>query len=158
MTLVARISAVVTRIAQEFKAVRLLRGASNGLAPLDANKFVLALNLPNAWARLVQNLPSGTPPTILPIDWRKGLLVNITMPSANLSPTVNDFQFPVMGEEHIIILKNSTGAPRNFVLPTSTAHRSNVVSIAVGNNQRRKLIGHFDGAVYDWSVETAKTL
>ncbi len=158
MTLSSRISAVVTRIAQEIKAVRLLKGASNGLAPLDTNGFVPALHLPNAWARLVQNLPSGTPPVIFPIQWNRGLLVNITMPAANLAPTINDFQFPVMGEPHVIILKNSTGASRNFVLPTSLFHRSNVISIAVGNNQRRKLTGHFDGTVYDWSVENAKTL
>ncbi len=107
MTLAARISAVVTRIAKEIKAIRLLRGAINGVAPLNANGFVPALHLPNAWARLVQNLPAGTPPVILPINWSKGLLVNITMPAANLSPTVNDFQFPIMGEPHIIILKIS---------------------------------------------------
>ena len=152
MTLQARISLLAARIAQEIKAVKLLRGAANGTAPLDSSQKVPAANMLNAWNRLVQNLSA------LPIDWRLGLIVKFTMPAATVTATVGSFNFPITGETHIIILLNTTGASRNFVLPAVATHRSNVTTIAVGNNQRRKCIAHFDGAVYDWTIENAKAI
>ena len=152
MTLEQRISFFAARVAQEIKAIFQSKGAVNGIAPLDSAQKVPAVNMLNAWNRLVQNLSA------LPIDWRLGLIVKFTMPAATVTASVGSFNFPITGETHIIILLNTTGASRNFVLPNVATHRSNVTTIAVGNNQRRKCIAHFDGAIYDWTIENAKAI
>jgi hypothetical protein len=152
MTLRERLILFATRVATEIKAVRGLRGATNGVAPLDAGSRVPVANMPVTLVRAAQNV------SVLPINWANGLLVKFTMPAANVTSTITSFLNPVAGETLVLILLNSSGATRNFVLPAVATHKTNVASVAVGNNQRRKLIAHFDGATYDWTVEATKTL
>ncbi len=96
--------------------------------------------------------------TAIPIDWSLGLFVEFTMPAANVTTTVANYLNPIAGERHVLILKNATAASRNFVLPTAATHKSPTLTVAVGTNQRRKLSADYNGSVYDWTVEAAKTL
>lgn len=155
MSFAQRLSAFAERVREEFNEWTALRGAANGLAPLDADSKLSGLYLHNAYNRLVQTLTTVSPSS--PIDWRNGLFVQIDI-SANLSPGVTGFLNPFTGEAHVIILRNSSGANRTFTLPNVATHKANTYSITVNNNQRRKLIAHFNGAVYDWTVEAGKTL
>lgn len=147
-----RLTNLVVGIREKFNAFTQSKGAANGLAPLDAQVKVAGIYLYNAYNKLVQNL------TALPIDWRNGLYVKFTMPAANVTATVSSFNFPITGEAHIIVLLNNSGATRTFNLPNVATHKASTYAISLNNNQRRKLIAHFDGATYDWTIEAAKTL
>jgi hypothetical protein len=154
-TLEQRIVLVVKRIQTEFNRWTLLRGAASGLAPLNGSSVVPDANLPRYVRRLVQTIAAF--PANWTINWTNGLVVYITMPAATLTTVASTYQNPILGDIHTIILTNTTGASRNFVLP-ATGHKASATTLAVGNNQRRKMTAVFDGSVYDWTVDPAKTL
>jgi hypothetical protein len=79
------------------------------------------------------------------------------MPAATVTTVIANYQNPVVGDFHTIIITNTTGASRNYVLP-ATLHKAASLTVAVGNNQRRKMVAIYDGTNYDWTIDAAKTL
>jgi hypothetical protein len=152
-TLEQGITSVIQRIQGEFNTWRLRIGAIGGIAPLNSNAVVPDAHLPRYVRRTVQLAST------LPINFAAGLYVNYDMTSTPINAQASHFQNPVVGDSHIIILRNSTAGNKTFNLPpTGQGHKSNTYSITVNTNQRRRLVGYFDGTVWDWQVDAAKTL
>lgn len=148
-----QITLAVKRIQTEFNLWRQRIGAIGGIAPLNSTGVVPDTHLPRYVRRTVQTV------SVLPINFANGLLVNFDMTTTPISTQPTHFQNPVIGDSHIIILRNSTPGNKTFNLPPSLqGHKSNTYAITLNTNQRRRLTGYFDGSVWDWQVDTAKTL
>lgn len=127
-------------------------GAADGIAPLNAQIKVPDVYLPGYVRRVVQTISA------LPVNFALGTVVNFNI-TANITAVPGNFENPVIGDMHVIILRNSSGANRTLTLPTpAQGFKSNVSSISVNNNQRRRMVGIWDGSVWDWQVDAAKTL
>jgi hypothetical protein len=90
--------------------------------------------------------------TALPINWASGMIKRLAL-GADLAPTPAQFENPVSGKAHVIILTNTSGAQRTFTLPTNAAHFTPAIrAIAVANNKCRTLSALYDGTSYHWAV------
>ena len=152
MSMETRLVALATRLRTEFNKWTSSKGAANGIAPLNAQILVPEAHLPRYVRHTVQTVSS------LPINFANGLIVNFDI-AANVTAVPANFQNPVIGDFHVIILRNNSGANRTFTLPNATnGHKSNVSGVSLNNNQRRKMVAMYDGTVWDWTVDAAKTL
>lgn len=152
MSLESRLVTLARRIRSEFNRWTDSVGAAEGIAPLNAQNIVPAIHLPRHVLRTVQTINT------LPINFALGTVVNFNI-TANITATPASFENPIVGDIHVIILRNASGANRTLTLPTPVqGHKSNVSAITVNNNQRRRMIGIWDGTVWDWQVDNGKTL
>lgn len=148
-----RLVLVVKRIQAEFNKWTNSKGAINGIAPLNSTAVVPDVNLPRYVKRTVQTVGTAT------FNFANGLIINYDIASTPVNTVPANFTNGIVGDFHVIIVRNSSAASRTMNLPaTGLGHKSNTYAIAVGANQRRKLIGIWDGTVWDWTVDAAKTL